>query len=117
AKARDVRAAAGPQGAINGSGDTGGLLANGYVANSNGSRDRSDMGAMTLVWKFNQFISFNLESSVYLTRSTCIGGNGTTTGVIHASFDGASCAGTLFRAEPARYWHDFRNEFGPVFTF
>ncbi len=117
AKARDVRAAAGPQGAINGTGTTGGLLANGYVANSNGSRDRSDMGAMTLVWKFNQFISFNLESSVYLTRSTCIGGNGTTTGVILASFDGASCAGTLFRAEPARYWHDFRNEFGPVFTF
>ena len=117
AKARDVRAAAGPQGAINGTGTTGGLLANGYVANSNGSRDRSDMGAMTLVWKFNQFVSFNLESSVYLTRSTCIGGNGTTTGVILASFDGASCAGTLFRAEPARYWHDFRNEFGPVFTF
>ena len=117
AKARDVRAAAGPQGAINGTGTTGGLLANGYVANSNGSRDRSDMGAMTLVWKFNQFVSFNLESSVYLTRSTCIGGNGTTTGVILASFDSASCAGTLFRAEPARYWHDFRNEFGPVFTF
>jgi len=117
AKRRDVLAAAGPQGAINGSGTTGGLLANGYVANSNGSRDRSDMGAMTLVWKMNQFVSFNLESSVYLTRSTCIGGNGTSTGVITASFDGASCAGTLFRGTQARYWHDFRNEFGPVFTF
>ncbi|MFI5108223.1 MAG: hypothetical protein ACHP78_05195 [Terriglobales bacterium] len=117
AKARDVRAAAGPIGAINGSGTTGGLLANGYVANSNGSRDRSDAAAMTLVWKFNQFVSFNLESSLYLTRSTCIGGNGTSTGVITASFDSASCAGTVFRADPARYWHDFRNEFGPVFTF
>jgi len=117
AKARDVRAAAGPQGAINGTGTTGGLLANGYVANSNGSRNKSNVGVGTLVWKMNQFVSFNLEESVYLTRSTCIGGNGTTTGVILASFNSASCAGTLFRSNPARYWHDFRSEFGPVFTF
>jgi hypothetical protein len=116
AKARDVRAMT-AIGAINGSGATGGLLPNGWVANSSGTRDRSDMAAATLVWKFNQYFNFNYESSVYLTRSTCIGGNGTTTGVITASFDGSSCAGTLFRGTPARYWHDFRNEFGPVVTF
>jgi len=75
------------------------------------------VGVTTLVWKMNQYVSFNLEESVYLTRSTCIGGNGTTTGVILASFDSSSCAGTLFRSNPARYWHDFRSEFGPVFTF
>lgn len=117
AKARDVRAAAGPLGAINGTGTTGGLLANGYVANSNGSRDRSDALATTLIWKMNQFVSFNLEESVYITRSTCIGGNGTSTGVLTTPFDTPVCAGTLFRAEPTRYWHDFRSEFGPVFTF
>ena len=117
AKARDVRAASGPQGTITGSGTTGGLLANGWVANSNGGRDRSDAYATTLVWKMNQYFSFNVEESVYLTRSTCIGGNGTSTGKIVGSFDGASCAGTLFESLPARYWHDFRSEFGPVVTF
>jgi len=116
AKARDIRAMT-AIGAINGSGTTGGLLSNGWVANANGTRNRSDVGAATLVWKFNQYVSFNYETSVYLTRSTCIGGNGTTTGVITGSFDGSSCAGTLFRGTQARYWHDWRNEFGPIFTF
>jgi len=116
AKARDVRAST-AIGAINGSGDTGGLLANGWVANSSGTRDRSDAGIVTLVWKLNQYASFNAEESVYLTRSTCIGGNGTTTGAITTSFSGHSCAATLFESLPARYWHDFRSEFGPVFTF
>jgi len=69
------------------------------------------------VWKFNQFISFNLEESVYITRSTCVGGNGTTTGMLVDSASGRSCSGTLFEATPTRYWHDFRSEFGPVFTF
>jgi len=115
-KARDIRAMT-AVGAINGTGTTGGLLSNGWVANANGQRDRSDMGAATLVWKFNQYVAFNYETSVYLTHSTCIGGNGTTTGVITGSASGFSCAGTLFRATPARYWHDWRNEFGPVFTF
>lgn len=116
AKARDVRAST-AIGSITGTGDTGGLLANGWVANSSGQRNRSDMGAMTLVWKLNQYASFNLEESVYLTRSTCIGGNGTSTGVILDSFSGRSCATTLFEGEPSRYWHDFRSEFGPIFTF
>jgi len=115
-KARDIRAMT-AIGAINGSGATGGLLPNGWVANSSGQRDRSDMAVATLVWKFNQYFNFNYESSVYLTRSTCIGGNGTSTGVVAGSFDGRSCAGTLFRGDFARYWHDFRNEFGPVVTF
>jgi len=114
-KARDIRAMT-AIGAVNGTGATGGLLANGWVANANGTRDRSDMAVATLVWKFNQYAAFNYETSVYLTRSTCIGGNGTTTGRVDNGIDFA-CAGTLFRADPARYWHDWRNEFGPVFTF
>jgi len=122
AKARDVRAQAATTpaclagSAIPGSTAvcpaTGDLNAFGQVINSNGSRDRSDVGAATLVWKFNQFVTFNLESSVYLTRSTCSG-----TGYNVDSATGLSCNGTLFRGVAARYWHDFRNEFGPVFTF
>jgi hypothetical protein len=88
------------------------LNAAGQIINANGTRNRSDMVAGTLVWKFNQFVTFNYESSVYLTRSTCVG-----TGVLTTPFGTPSCAGTLFRAFPTRYWHDWRNEFGPVFTF
>jgi len=122
AKARDVRAQTTTPACVAGAAvpgstavcpATGDLTALGQVINSNGNRNRSDMGAATLVWKFNQFVSFNLETSVYMTRNgTCVG-----SGVSAASFNSASCAGTLFRADPARYWHDFRNEFGPVFTF
>jgi hypothetical protein len=88
------------------------LTAAGQVINANGTRNRSDMVAGTLTWKFNQFVTWNWETSVYLTRSTCVG-----TGRVSGSFDGLSCAGTLFEGNPARYWHDWRNEFGPVFTF
>ena len=88
------------------------LNALGQIINSNGNRNRSDMVATTVTWKLNQFVTWNYESSVYLTRSTCVG-----TGVVTTSASGLSCAGTLFRAFPARYWHDWRNEFGPVFTF
>ena len=88
------------------------LTAAGQVINANGTRNRSDMVAGTVTWKFNQFVTWNWETSVYLTRSTCVG-----TGRVSGSFDGLSCAGTLFESNPARYWHDWRNEFGPVFTF
>jgi len=101
----------------------GGVLnALGQITNTNGSRQRSDMGAGTLVWKFNQYFSFNYESSVYLTRSDCAG-----TGKTFTSFGTFGCGtlsdgitagnGTPFRGLPARYWHDWRNEFGPVITF
>ena len=72
-----------------------------------GSRDRSDMVAATLTWRINQFATWAYESSVYVTRSTCLTQTPTT----------PFCAGTLFRSLPARYWHDWRNEFGPIFTF
>jgi hypothetical protein len=97
-KARDIRAMT-AIGAVNGTGDTGGLLANGWVANANDTRDRSDMAVATLVWKFNQYAAFNYETSVYLTRSTCVGGNGTTTGRVDNGIE-CACAGTLFRRIP-----------------
>jgi len=126
AKGRDVRAAKGPVGAVvqadqsNCIADTiagtactepGGVFANGWVANATGSNNKSNVGIATLVWKLNQYASFNVEESVYLTRSTCIG-----TGRVNNDIDYA-CSGTLFRSQDARYWHDFRSEFGPIFTF
>jgi hypothetical protein len=104
AVARDVRASASSGAGFN--------ALNGLVTNSNGNRNRSDMIASTLTWKLNQFVTWNWESSVYLTKSACVG-----TGVSITPFGTPSCAGTLFRSYPARYWHDWRNEFGPVFTF
>jgi hypothetical protein len=88
------------------------LTANGIPVNATGTRNRSDMVAGTLTWKLNQYATFGYESSVYLTRSTCAG-----TGVSTTPFGTPSCASTLFRALPARYWHTWRNEFGPIFTF
>jgi len=115
AKARDVRTMTA----------TGAAVTPGVgVTNSTGQRNRSDMGVGTLSWKFNQFVTFTYESSIYLTRSTCAGtgdqfvltgglthGCGTLAGGI------TSGNGTPFQGLPARYWHDWRNEFGPVFTF
>jgi hypothetical protein len=77
-----------------------------------GQRDRSDMEVGTLFYKLNQFVTFGYESSIYLTRSTCA-----PSGRAVNSFSGFSCTGTLFRGLPARYWHDWRNEFGPIFNF
>ena len=88
------------------------LNALGTAVNATGTRNRSDMVAGTLTWKINQFATFAYESSVYLTRATCAG-----TGVAAASFNGAACTAVLFRGLPTRYWHDWRNEFGPTFTF
>jgi hypothetical protein len=89
----------------------GDLNAFGQVINSAGQRNRSDMGVGTLTWKINQYATFSYESSLYLTKSTCDG-----TGIAGGA-SGRSCAGTLFRSLPARYWHNWRNEFGPVFVF
>lgn len=103
AKARDVRAMQATTAALN---------PDGSVVNSNGQRNRSDMAVGTLSWKINQFATFSYESSVYLTRSTCAGTGQTITG-----FGTPVCAGTTFRGFTARYWHDWRNEVGPTFTF
>lgn len=88
------------------------LNALGTAVNATGNRNRSDMVAGTLTWKINQFATFGYESSVYLTRSTCAG-----TGVSTTPFGTPVCGSTLFRGFATRYWHDWRNEFGPIFTF
>ena len=77
-----------------------GTIASPFGANN--SRDKNDLGAVTLNWKFNQFVTFGLEESYYRTR-TVNGAPGTTCCIVNGN--------------QARSWHDLRTEFGPIFTF
>jgi hypothetical protein len=72
------------------------------VRRSGGGRQKSDLGAGTLYYKLNNFVSFVLEESYYRTRAIPL----TATGVF-PSFEG----------RPNREWKDFRTEFGPIFSF
>ena len=123
-KARDILAQQATNNAVPAN-----LLPNGVPVNSLGNRNRSDSFIGTLVWRFNQYVSFNYESSLYQTRARCDGNQttitsfGYTCGTILAG-TGANAgipdfvtSNTPFEGLPARRWHDWRNEFGPVFTF
>jgi hypothetical protein len=67
------------------------------------TRQKNDLAAGTLSWKLSNLVSFVLEESLYRTRAV-----GDPTGV--KPFP-------TYRGVPAREWHDFRSEFGPIFTF
>lgn len=67
------------------------------------TRQKNDLAAGTLVYKMNNLVSFVLEESLYRTRAV-----GDPSGV--KPFP-------TYRGVPAREWHDFRSEFGPIFTF
>ena len=79
------------------------------VANANdirklgNQRQKNDLAAATLNWKFNNLVTFTLEESYYRTRAV-----GDPTGVLPFP---------TYRGFPARSWHDFRSEIGPTFTF
>jgi hypothetical protein len=75
--------------------------------NANGARNKGDMSVANLTYKMNGYVTFGYESSLYRTRSTCNTPAPTT----------EACSGTIFRGLAARSWHDWRNEFGPTFTF
>ncbi len=81
------------------------------LAAATGGRAKSDMGVATLYYKMNQFVTFGYETSLYRTFSTCSAAEG-----VVESF-GVVCPATLYRGFKAREWHDFRNQFGPTFTF
>jgi hypothetical protein len=68
-----------------------------------GSRVRGDLGAATLYYKLNNWVTFALEESLYRTRA------------IGRLSDGQLT--TLYRGLPARETHDIRSEFGTIFTF
>ncbi len=69
-------------------------------------RNKNDLAASTLLWKFNNFLTFGLEESLYRTRMA----GGTTAW-------GAPTGWPTFAGTPARSWHDFRSEFSTTFTF
>lgn len=95
------------------------------------------MAAATLSWKLNQYFTFNYESSLYRSFTTCFPAgtgvptatNAATAGGVPGPDGGLICTGSPFIQYPlvvggvtnfagaARAWHDFRNEFGPVITF
>jgi len=67
-------------------------------------RSKNDLGAATLFYKMNNLVSFVLEESMYRTRI--------------ADPDPADSATfPKYEGVGARQWHDFRSEFGPIFTF
>jgi hypothetical protein len=67
-----------------------------------GGREKGDLMAGTLQYKMNNWVTFVLEESDYRTRALPL----TSTGNF-----------PLFAGRPMRDWHDFRSEFGPLFTF
>ncbi len=79
------------------------------VANKNdvrrigNTRQKNDLLAGTLNYKFNNWLTFTAEESYYRTRAV-----GDPTGVLPYP---------TYRGFPARIWHDFRSEVGPTFTF
>lgn len=77
------------------------------AADSGGNRDKSDLGAATLYWKINPFLTFGLEQSLYRTRLT---GGG-------AVWNTPAYRTPLWGGTPAREWHDARTEFSTTFTF
>jgi hypothetical protein len=67
-----------------------------------GGREKGDLMAGTLQYKMNNWVTFVLEESNYRTRALPL----TSTGNF-----------PVFAGRPMRDWHDFRSEFGPLFTF
>ena len=67
-------------------------------------RSKNDLAAATIFWKMNSLVSFVLEESMYRTR---IADGNWADKATFPKYEGVG----------ARQWHDFRSEFGPIFTF
>jgi hypothetical protein len=68
------------------------------------TRSKNDLAAATLAWKMNSLVTFVLEESMYRTR---IADGNLEDLATFPKYEGVG----------ARQWHDFRSEFGPIFTF
>jgi len=66
-------------------------------------RQKNDLGATTLNFQLNKWVTFTVEESYYRTRAV-----GDPKGILPFP----TLAGF-----PSREWHDFRSEIGPTFTF
>ena len=64
-------------------------------------RQKSDVGAGSLQYKLNSFVTFVVEESLYRTRAV----------------PSAAGAFPLFDGRQNREWKDFRSEIGPIFSF
>ena len=62
--------------------------------------NKNDVGAVTLNYAVNKWVTFTIEQSYYRTRA--VGGPG---------------SWPLFEGKPARSWHDVRQEIGTTFNF
>lgn len=71
------------------------------VRREGGGREKGDLGAGTLQYKLNNFVTFTVEESLYRTRA----------------LPNAAGALPLFEGRQMREWKDFRSEIGPIFTF
>ena len=60
------------------------------------------LGALTLYYKYNPYVSFGFEQSIYATR-------------LDPSFGGLGSY--TIAGKPSNEWQDHRTEFGPIFTF
>ncbi len=67
-----------------------------------GGRMKGDLFAPQLQYKLNNWVTFAAEESLYRTRAIPL----TATGQF-----------PLFAGRPQREMHDFRSEFGAIFTF
>jgi len=72
------------------------------VRREGGGRMKGDVFAPQLQYKMNSFVTFVVEESLYRTRAIPL----TATGNF-----------PLFAGRPQREMHDFRSEFGTIFTF
>jgi hypothetical protein len=68
------------------------------------TRSKNDLGAVTLSWKMNNLVSFVLEESMYRTR------------IADPNLEDIATF-PKYEGVGARQWHDFRSEFGPIFSF
>ncbi len=76
-------------------------------------RDRSDWAFANLFYKLNNWVTFAFEESYYRTRAYR-----SASAACAATPNIANCyPNTLFRGNPARSWHDVREQFATIFTF
>ena len=69
------------------------------AALASNTRNKSDLGAVTLYYKLNPLVSFGFEQSYYRTRTA------------------SGLPDPLWTGKPGDSWHDLRFESGPIFTF
>lgn len=93
------------------------------ISTTNSQRTKSDVGAVSLWYKLNSWVSFAAEQSYYRTRALACSAVSLppTVGATGCNPAGTPpqlfTLGTAFRGIPARSEHDNRTEIATIFTF